>query len=186
MKLLVLFSGIFLFANCSGDKPEQATDVFELSNESEIVQTLDKTIDDELIYEPEMSYVDSVFVFIDSAESEHNKAPVERQFSNEKWTYNKVNDSLEIVVITYSKHKKFYSEEYILLNSSLIYAIEWVEYISGEDITSWNCEYFIKENEIVDYNSLGHGETESDEWEPESIFDQWELREELFNEVSER
>ncbi len=186
MKLLALFSSIFLLVNCAGDKPEQETDEFELSNENEIVQYIDRSLVEELIYEDEMSYVDSVYVFKDSAESEYLEVSVEREFGNEKWTYNSVNDSLEIVIITYNKESFFYTEEYILLNNSLIYAIEWEEFIEGEDITSWNCEYFIKESEIVYYTSLGHGETETDEWEPESIFDQWKVREELFNEISNR
>lgn len=63
-------------------------------------------------------------------------------------------------------------------NDGLIYAEERItwNYPEINDATEWACYYWFKSNELIEYSSLGHGETEHENWEPESIFEQWESR----------
>lgn len=175
MKLIGLIIIGFVFTNCAGDTTDQEIDNSLLSNEYDIVHFLD-TLDEALIYAPEMTYIDSVYMWVDSAESTHNELPFGKTIGDEEWTYNQINNNLEIVYVKYQKDEFAYTEEFVLLKSELIYAVEWEEFgsLEANDLTTWNCTYFLKKGSVVDYSSLGHGETERDEWEPESIFQQWE------------
>lgn len=99
-----------------------------------------------------------------------------------KWFYYKINDSVEIFKYNEISGGVFYQEIYRIINGKLIYAIEQIESNHTDELNSvsWNCEYAIKDNKVVDYISLGMGKTETEWWEPESIFEQYESRVEKF------
>jgi hypothetical protein len=182
MKLLITLSIVIFCASCGGDSSKQEAVMFPESTESDLeldqenaaFEINDSLTDGDLVVEDELSYIDSVYLWMDSAESKFNKAPFIQTYGHEKWSYNRINENLEIVFITYQKNGFVYTEEFILFDSELIYAIEWEEFAPDtDDAMTWNCEYYIRQGEIIHYSSLGHGETETDEWEPESIFKQW-------------
>src|SRR5690606_218520 len=70
---------------------------------------------------------------------------------------------------------QLYTEIYLLKDGRLVYALEEVKRMRLNHYTQsvWRCEYFIKDDEVIDYSSLGHGKTEDDAWEPESILVQF-------------
>lgn len=94
-------------------------------------------------------------------------------------------DSFEIITFLTKRSETFEVQEtFGLSNDNLIYAFEQqVFYYEGERTTPWNCEYFIQDDTIIDHVSLGMGETESDEWEPESIFEQWEAKRKFYEQI---
>jgi hypothetical protein len=49
-----------------------------------------------------------------------------------------------------------------------------------QETAVWSCSYTIDEGKIIDYKSMGHGKTETDEWEPESILEEWERRKPVY------
>jgi len=66
-----------------------------------------------------------------------------------------------------------FTDVFGMKSEELIYAFESINPADGP---FWNCQYIIEDGEVVEFISLGHGETESDDWEPESILKQWQER----------
>ena len=60
----------------------------------------------------------------------------------------------------------------------MIYAKEIGNYLPLNDFTQkfWNCEFYIKNRQIISIMSLGHGDTEDDGWDPESIIEMYDTR----------
>src|SRR5690606_22218915 len=80
--------------------------------------------------------------------------------------------------ITWYHEDQLYTEIYLLKDGRLVYALEEVKRMRLNHYTQsvWRCEYFIKDDRVIDYTSLGHGKTEDDSWEPESILIQFNAR----------
>ncbi len=78
-----------------------------------------------------------------------------------------------------------YTEIYIIKNSELIYAFEEIQCRSNnlEESSVWRCEYFIFDEQVFDYVSLGHGKTEDDAWNPDDIIKQFKNRQAEFQGV---
>ena len=100
----------------------------------------------------------------------------------ETWSYCSLPNKIELLIYKKKDEKTIYKEIYSLQNSGLIYAFEEIKfnYDNPELRMYWNCIYGIENRNIYDYYSLGHGETETDEWEPQSIFSQWKEHKEEF------
>lgn len=98
------------------------------------------------------------------------------QHENETWTYCTDKNGLEHVRISSVRHGTTYAEDYTLEKGMLISAREST---SSEGTTNWMVHYSIKNNRVIDYTSDGLGETEKDDWMPESIFTQWENRQKI-------
>ena len=101
---------------------------------------------------------------------------------NQTWSYCTIDSHTEIVIITFHKEKTKYREIFCLSQSQLVYAKE-SQISDYENPLEWSCEYIIRDNKIVNYSSLGHGETERDDWEPESILKQWAARKDGYEKV---
>ncbi|MGV3762826.1 hypothetical protein [Parapedobacter sp.] len=80
--------------------------------------------------------------------------------------------------ISWYHEEQLYTEVYLLKGGRLVYALEEVKRMPPNHYTQsvWRCEYFIKDDRVIDYTSLGHGKTEDDAWEPESIMIQFGKR----------
>ena len=105
--------------------------------------------------------------------------------SNETWLYCKKSNQTEIIIYTRSNNTERFREIYGIEDGKLIYAFEEIlsDYINPNNNVTWNCQYGIENDTIYDYVSLGHGETENDEWNPESIFDQWKNQRVKYSEL---
>ena len=101
----------------------------------------------------------------------------------EYWRDMKVKDKIHMISIESQNSKSDYSEIYLIRNNKLVYAYESIIDYSKrpDDYSPWNCQYWIKNDIIIDYVSLGHGATEFDEWEPEEILVQFNDRISIFN-----
>ena len=69
-----------------------------------------------------------------------------------------------------------YQELYFTKRDTLIFARETKLSIFGNDTIIWSCDYFFEKGALVDFSSLGHGKTEEEDWNPESIITQFKER----------
>jgi len=89
----------------------------------------------------------------------------------EFWTVGQPDAHTQSFRISWYNKEQLYTEIYLLKEGRLVYALEEVKRMHLNHYTQsvWRCEYFIKDDRVIDYTSLGHGKTEDDVWEPESI-----------------
>ena len=63
-----------------------------------------------------------------------------------------------------------FTDYFLVRNGEKIYATQSIIYTNtsdAEDIGGWSCTFWIDKNKVIDMTSLGHGKTESDDWDYE-------------------
>ncbi len=98
---------------------------------------------------------------------------------NDLWIIIKLGEDSNLVSIQWIEDSiTLYNEKFSVHNDCLFHAYEGLIYHFEDSLyrIEWNCDYTIEGGKIVHHISMGHGETETDDWEPNSIFDQWEAR----------
>ncbi|MCH2225950.1 MAG: hypothetical protein MK066_14365 [Crocinitomicaceae bacterium] len=144
------------------------------------------TLNDELALPILETYEDSIRMIVYQAEGSCNVNSPKEFFKNEIWTYCKVEENIECAFIEKRNDNVLITEEFILKNNMLVYALE-VERTEYETDTSWwSCEYIVRGSTVEKFSSMGHGETELDEWEPESILTQWQSHKDHYNMVKNK
>ncbi len=100
--------------------------------------------------------------------------------------YAKDSAGFEILKRLEIKGTILYQEFFIERDSKLVYAFEEfdTDWEDPQNSVHWGCYYIIREDGI-EYSSLGMGETEGEDWEPESIFPQWVKCKSEFVEIQE-
>ena len=95
----------------------------------------------------------------------------------ETWKICELNNN-RIIKIAFHKDSIYHEELYFEKNGELIYAKEIGNYLPLNHFTQkfWNCEFYIKNRQIISIMSLGHGDTEDDGWDPESIIEMYDTR----------
>ena len=103
----------------------------------------------------------------------------------EFWTVDQLDTHTQAFRISGYHGEKLYTEIYLVKDGGLIYALEEVKGMPLNRRTQsiWRCEYFIKEGQVIDYTSLGHGKTEDDAWRPEDILVQFSKRKAEFEKI---
>ena len=83
------------------------------------------------------------------------------------WQYCVDEKGQEMLMYIRVSNPEQYREVYALQEGKLISAFEEIQtdVITPENNTTWNCQYYIQDDYIVDLVSLGHGETETEEAE---------------------
>lgn len=73
---------------------------------------------------------------------------------------------------------ELFQEIYFESENDLVYAKKNVQLMPKNHFPAsiWNCEYFTQNEEILSNISLGHGKTESEDWQAESIFERYQQR----------
>ncbi|MEQ8416633.1 MAG: hypothetical protein RIB71_19280 [Imperialibacter sp.] len=96
----------------------------------------------------------------------------------EEWRRCSYSNNRELFIITSSDERTDYFELFLTIDNALVYAEESIISYSQrpDNGTPWTCQYLLADRNVVDYISLGHGETEDENWQPESIFEQWNAR----------
>ncbi len=93
---------------------------------------------------------------------------------DEFWKVCESENNTRIIIIESHKDSTHYQEIFFEIGGKLIYVKEderGMPKNGGENPTwNWNCQYWISNDKIIKYISLGNGKTESNEWKPESIF----------------
>ena len=103
----------------------------------------------------------------------------------EFWMVDSLDIHTQAIKILSYREEKLYTELYFVQYGKIIYALEEVKYIPiNQDTQSiWRCEYYIKDERVVDYTSLGSGKTEDDQWNPEDIIIQFSERKAEFKQI---
>ena len=90
------------------------------------------------------------------------------------------NKQLARIIINYTIDSTDYTEEYYFKDGFLIYAYE--EEISNfpslgkNEYSAWSGGFYFSKGKLIDHVTLGHGKSESDEWDPEEILERLEKR----------
>lgn len=96
----------------------------------------------------------------------------------EYWFSTDLSAEIQSLRITYYQNPHHYEEYYITENGKLIYAFESQVFVpyNHELQQMWNCAYYLNDQKVFDYISLGHGKTEEDDWDPQEIVTQFQRR----------
>lgn len=103
----------------------------------------------------------------------------------ECWMVDSLDIHTQAIKILSYREEKLYTELYFVQYGKIIYALEEVNYIPINQHTQsiWRCEYYIKDERVVYYTSLGSGKTEDDQWSPEDIIIQFSNRKAEFKQI---
>jgi len=158
MRALLL---LFLFGACN--TTTQVTEIPDDSPENAPLTAIDSIESLSEIWE----WVETLENLCDSSEIVIEKGDI-------SFKYAKDSVGFEILKRLEIKGNALFEEFFIERDSKLVYAFEGFD-SNWEDMDNsvhWGCYYIIRGEEI-EYSSLGMGETEGEDWEPESIFPQW-------------
>ncbi len=100
------------------------------------------------------------------------------------WEICQSDTKTKIFRITHAKRDTKYTELYFVSNGTLVYALEREAGIKSESI--WDVKYRItngKHAQVI--SSLGHGKTENDNWDPNSILGMYKKRMEELKSIKE-
>lgn len=100
---------------------------------------------------------------------------------NEKkefWSICQLKNGNRILKIASHDNDIYYEEIYFEKEGMLIYAKETENVIPKNHFTqmTWHCEFYIRNGALLTLISLGHGKTEDENWDPDSIFDSYKKR----------
>lgn len=103
----------------------------------------------------------------------------------EFWMVDSLDIHTQAIKILNYREEKLYTELYFVQYGKIIYALEEVKHIPINHHTQsiWRCEYYIKDERVVYYTSLGSGKTEDDQWSPEDIVIQFSNRKAEFKQI---
>lgn len=103
----------------------------------------------------------------------------------EFWMVDSLDIHTQAIKILSYREEKLYTELYFVQYGKIIYALEEAKYIPINQHTQsiWRCEYYIKDERVVYYTSLGSGKTEDDQWSPEDIIIQFSNRKAEFKQI---
>jgi hypothetical protein len=96
----------------------------------------------------------------------------------EFWSICKLENGNRIIRIESYENQTFFQEVYFELNGKLRYAKETENYNpkNGFAEMKWNCQFFFENDKLMTNISLGHGKTEDENWNPESIIGMYKKR----------
>jgi hypothetical protein len=129
---------------------------------------------------PDSVSINAIVRKIDKLSETNNRLFVNNKKVKENWQHFDNKEFSRIVIdyiidsVALSDHSKeyysiAYSEKYYFKDGSLIYAYEREIFFleSIDDGTTWAGEFYFSKGKLIDHITLGHGKSESDEWDPE-------------------
>lgn len=122
--------------------------------------------------------IDSLYNREDSKCNITREAVTQFNGRQEFWSICNTSDSYTIIKIKSHATEQLYEEIYFLKEEALIYAEESINYTPINHFVQqvWKCHYYIEDDKIISISSLGHGKTEDDNWDPESILGMYKTR----------
>lgn len=115
---------------------------------------------------PDSSYINEIVRKIDNLSKTGTKTfintkVIKNKKVKETWQHFD-NKQLARIIINYTVDSTDYTEKYYLKDGFLIYAYEGiVEY------TGWSGGFYFSNGKLIDHVTLGHGKSETDDWDPE-------------------
>lgn len=119
--------------------------------------------------------------YSDELSKSHEYVDAVTDFNGKKefWRISEGKKGKKIIIINSHDNSLLYEEVYFYQNyNELIYARESIMEMPVNHfvILPWACNFYFNKGKLVTYESIGHGKTETDEWEPESIFEMFKNR----------
>jgi hypothetical protein len=82
--------------------------------------------------------------------------------------YKLTNGRVTKIIKNSDKGVEHVEEVFYLANSALVFSTETISnYFLTGDTTRWSCTYYFKNNNLIYYQSTGHGKSETDDWDPQ-------------------
>lgn len=103
----------------------------------------------------------------------------------EIWSVCDLKNGNRFLQIESYKNETYFQELYFELKGKLRYAKETQNYNpkNGFSEMKWNCEFFFENGKLMANISLGHGKSEGEDWNPESIIEMYITRIHEFNKM---
>ena len=125
--------------------------------------------------EPDSSSINEIVRKIDKLSEANNRIFVNDKLINNKkveenWQHFD-NKKLSRIAIDYIIDCGAYSEKYYFKEGSLIYAYESIVFflpdLGIDQGAVWAGDFYFAKGKLIDHVTLGHGKSESDDWDPE-------------------
>ena len=125
--------------------------------------------------EPDSSSINEIVRKIDKLSEANNRIFVNDKLINNKkveehWQHFD-NKKLSRIAIDYIIDSAAYSEKYYFKEGSLIYAYESIVFflpdLGIDQGAVWAGDFYFAKGKLIDHVTLGHGKSESDDWDPE-------------------
>ncbi len=84
------------------------------------------------------------------------------------YRFKNYNGHIGYIVRQYADRDSSVKQIFYALNSSLVYSTETIVYYFGNDSIGWSGTYYFSNGKLIDYETLGHGKSEQETWDPES------------------
>ena len=115
---------------------------------------------------PDSSYINEIVRKIDNLSKTGTKTfintkVIKNKKVKETWQHFD-NKQLARIIINYTIDSTDYTEEYYLKDGFLIYAYEGIV-----KYTAWSGGFYFSKGKLIHHVTLGHGKSESDDWDPE-------------------
>ena len=99
--------------------------------------------------------------------SEAQRTPKERKTTYKyQFKYNK--NAFEYIVKEFSDSDSMVKQTFYSKGPYLIYSTEFISYYYGKDTIRWGGKYYFSNGKLKDYETLGHGKSEKETWQPEN------------------
>lgn len=189
-----LIVSILLFS-CSSIKQENnktngdfsEKEAIELANHLKTSSdSSNKHIIEENMIGTKLTYSDSIWKLVTPDLTNCSSSNNSMNIDNKIWSYCEHNNELKLYQVQYIQNNIRITEKYLTRNNQLIYIVESEKRkadMSDDEATYWNCEYIIKDDQVVDYMSLGMGKTESDLFDIQDIITLWHSRQVNFSKL---
>ena len=83
------------------------------------------------------------------------------------YSFKLINGQLNHIAREYSNKDSSVRQHFYSSNSKLVYSTESITNYYGKDSIGWGGSYWFEYGKLKDYETLGHGKSESETWEPE-------------------
>jgi len=121
------------------------------------------------------SAIDKIVDTIDKmSETQSKTFTIQKRLNNksfiENWQYYE-NRQFSRIIIDYKIDSIAYSEKYYFNGGSFIYAYEaktmYFPSLGSNAYQGWSGGFYFLRGKLIDHTTLGHGKSESDDWDPE-------------------
>jgi hypothetical protein len=86
----------------------------------------------------------------------------------ENFSYSINNGKVEVLKVNFQDGILFFEEEFFIRNGEPVFAYEKETATKDDEVIhEWSGEYYFEDGKIFDIETLGHGKSETDDWEPE-------------------
>jgi len=84
-----------------------------------------------------------------------------------KYQFKYIKNHLDYIVREFSDRDSSVKQIFYTITSSLIFSTETITYYYGKDSVGWGGAYYFYKWKLKDYETLGHGKSEDETWNPE-------------------